>query len=299
MSTSVASTELNAQGIARKAGSSPLKMLVHFSRRSPLGALSAVMVLALLLVGTIGPFVAPYDPDDIGVTKKYAMPSWHGHLLGGDQFGRDVLSRLLHGARYTVGVAMVATVLACMGGIALGILSAVRQGFTDSVLGRAADALISIPHLMFALVVVAAFGTSLPVLILMAAISYVPGSYRFARALALDINAMDFVEVARARGEKTAYVVWAEILPNMIVPLLTDFGLRFVFVVLLLSGLSFLGLGIQPPNADWGALVRENITGIYEAAPAVLVPAVAIAMLTISITLLIDGFSGRSRVVER
>ena len=186
---------------------------------------------------------------------------------------------------------MVATVLACMGGIALGILSAVRQGWTDSVLGRAADALISIPHLMFALVVVAAFGTSLPVLILMAAISYVPGSYRFARALALDINAMDFVEVARARGEKTAYVVWAEILPNMIVPLLTDFGLRFVFVVLLLSGLSFLGLGIQPPNADWGALVRENITGIYEAAPAVLVPAIAIAMLTISITLLIDGFS--------
>ena len=134
-------------------------------------------------------------------------------------------------------------------------------------------------------VVVAAFGTSLPVLILMAAISYVPGSYRFARALALDINAMDFIEVARARGERAAYVVWAEILPNMIVPLLTDFGLRFVFVVLLLSGLSFLGLGIQPPNADWGALVRENITGIYEAAPAVLVPAVAIAALTISITL--------------
>jgi peptide/nickel transport system permease protein len=110
---------------------------------------------------------------------------------------------------------------------------------------------------------------------------------------------MDFIQVARARGEGTAYIVWAEILPNMIVPLLTDFGLRFVFVVLLLSGLSFLGLGIQPPNADWGALVRENIVGIYEAAPAVVMPAIAIAALTISITLLIDGFSGRSRVMER
>ena len=125
------------------------------------------------------------------------------------------------------------------------------------------------------------------------------GHRRFARALALDVNAMDFIEVARARGERTAYVVWAEILPNMIVPLLTDFGLRFVFVVLLLSGLSFLGLGIQPPNADWGALVRENISGIYEAAPAVLMPAIAIAALTISITLLIDGFSSRGRMMER
>jgi peptide/nickel transport system permease protein len=252
------------------------------------------LVLAWAALAAFGPYLAPYRAGDVVNVGVFA-PMSAAHPFGTDYLGRDMLSRLLYGARYTVGVAMVATVLACMAGIALGILSAVRQGFADSVLGRAADALISIPHLMFALVVVAAFGTSLPVLILMAAISYVPGSYRFARALALDINAMDFVEVARARGEKTAYVVWAEILPNMIVPLLTDFGLRFVFVVLLLSGLSFLGLGIQPPNADWGALVRENITGIYEAAPAVLVPAVAIAVLTISITLLIDGFSGRSR----
>jgi peptide/nickel transport system permease protein len=133
----------------------------------------------------------------------------------------------------------------------------------------------------------------------MAAISYVPGSFRIARALALDINSLDFVQVARARGERTAYVIWAEILPNMILPVLTDFGLRFVFVVLLLSGLSFLGLGIQPPNADWGALVRENIVGIYEAAPAVVVPALAIAALTIGITLLIDDFAGQSRVMER
>jgi len=251
-----------------------------------------------LLVAVIGPWLLPQDANAFGSAGVFESISW-AHPFGTDYLGRDMLSRILYGARYTVGVAMVATVLACLGGIALGILSAVKQGWTDSVVGRAADALISIPHLMFALVVVAAFGTSLPVLILMAAISYVPGSYRFARALALDINAMDFIEVARARGEGTAYVVWAEILPNMVVPLLTDFGLRFVFVVLLLSGLSFLGLGIQPPNADWGALVRENITGIYEAAPAVLVPAVAIAVLTISVTLLIDGFSGRGRAMVR
>jgi peptide/nickel transport system permease protein len=261
-------------------------------RISPLGAVCFAIALFWIVIAILGPWIAPHPAGQI-VSFDVFGPMTAEFPLGTDYLGRDMLSRILYGARYTVGVAMVATVLACMGGIALGILSAVRQGWTDSVLGRAADALISIPHLMFALVVVAAFGTSLPVLILMAAISYVPGSYRFARALALDINAMDFIEVARARGERAAYVVWAEILPNMIVPLMTDFGLRFVFVVLLLSGLSFLGLGIQPPNADWGALVRENINGIYEAAPAVLVPAVAIAVLTISITLLIDGFSGR------
>ncbi|MBL6615098.1 MAG: ABC transporter permease [Reyranella sp.] len=264
-------------------------------RRRRLSAAARVgiaVVLAWAGLAVFGPYLAPYRAGDVTNAGVFGSMT-AAHPFGTDYLGRDMLSRILYGARYTVGVAMVATVLACLGGVTLGILSAVRRGWTDSLLGRAADALISIPHLMFALVVVAAFGTSLPVLILMAALSYVPGSYRFARALAIDVNAMDFIEVARARGERTAYVVWAEILPNMIVPLLTDFGLRFVFVVLLLSGLSFLGLGIQPPNADWGALVRENITGIYEAAPAVLMPAVAIAALTISITLLIDGFSGR------
>ena len=267
-------------------------------RLSGVGQAGVAVVLAWLALAAVGPSLAPYGAGQVVDVGVFA-PISAAHPLGTDYLGRDMLSRVLHGARYTVGVAMVATALACAGGIALGILSAVRRGWTDSVLGRAADALISIPHLMFALVVVAAFGTSLPVLVLMAAISYVPGAYRFARALALDIDAMDFVEVARARGERTAYVVWAEILPNMIVPLSTDFGLRFVFVVLLLSGLSFLGLGIQPPNADWGALVRENIAGIYEAAPAVLMPALAIAVLTISITLLIDGFSSRGRAMVR
>lgn len=269
---------------------------VPASLRRPLAAGKVGIALLVFWAGlaAFGPYLAPHGVGEAGAAGVFA-PISAAYPLGTDYLGRDMLSRILFGARYTVGVALAATLLACAIGDALGILSAVRRGWTDSLLGRGADALISIPHLMFALVVVAAFGTSLPVLVLMAAISYVPGAYRFSRALALDVDAMDFIEAARARGEKTAYVVWAEILPNMIVPLLTDFGLRFVFVVLLLSGLSFLGLGIQPPNADWGALVRENIGGIYEASPAVLMPAIAIAVLTISTTLLIDGLSGRHR----
>jgi len=141
---------------------------------------------------------------------------------------------------------------------------------------------------------VAAFGSSLGLLLLVTALTYVPGNYRIARSLAVNLNQMDFVQVARARGEPIAYIAVREILPNMIHPLLADLGLRFVFIVLLLSALSFLGLGVQPPNADLGSLVRENMSGIAEGAPAVLVPALAIASLTIGVNLLIDALKGKA-----
>jgi peptide/nickel transport system permease protein len=216
-------------------------------------------------------------------------------VLGSDYLGRDMLTRILNGARYTVGVALLATLLAALAGNALGLCAAVKGGWVDAALSRVLDAVISMPSLMFGLVVVAALGSSIPVLVITAAIIYTPGSYRMARSLAVNINAMDFVEVARARGERTFFIMREEILPNMALPALTDFGLRFVFVVLLLSGLSFLGLGIQPPNADWGSLVRENIAGLSYGAPAVLMPAAAIATLTIGVNLLIDNLPGRHR----
>ena len=145
------------------------------------------------------------------------------------------------------------------------------------------------------LVVVAAVGSSIPALILTLSAIYIPGAFRFARSLAVNVNTMDFVAIARARGESAFYLVGSEILPNILGPVLADFGLRFVFIVLLLSGLSFLGLGVQPPNADWGALVRENIGGLPFGAPAVIFPSLAIASLTISVNLLIDNLPSRIR----
>jgi peptide/nickel transport system permease protein len=204
-----------------------------------------------------------------------------------------MLSRVLFGARYTIGIALAATLLACAAGILLALLAAARGGWLDAAISRVLDALISIPSLMFGLVVIAALGASIPVLVLTAAVIYMPGAFRFARAMAVNINAMDFIRVARARGEGTFYIMRAEILPNMVLPVLTDFGLRFVFVVLLLSGLSFLGLGIQPPAADWGSLVRENLEGLSYGAPAVIMPALAIASLTIGVNLLIDNLPSR------
>ncbi|MBH0619293.1 ABC transporter permease, partial [Salmonella enterica] len=165
----------------------------------------------------------------------------------------------------------------------------------DRLLSRGLDAVISMPSLMFGLVAVAAVGSSLPMLIAIAAVVYTPGAFRLARSLGVGINALDYIAVARARGEGHLAIVVGEVLPNIVVPVLTDFGLRFVYVVLFLSGLSFLGLGIQPPAADWGSLVRENLDGLAYGAPAVIVPALAIASLTVSVNLFIDGTFGRKR----
>lgn len=263
-------------------------------RRPPVAALIGIAIIVFwLLMAIIGPSIAPYSagrvvsPDEFGpISAKFP--------LGTDYLGRDMLSRVLYGTRYTIGLALAATALACLAGSMLGLMAAAIGGWLDAIMSRALDALISIPSLLFGLVVVAAFGSSIPILVATAAIIYTPGSYRIGRSLAVNINTMDFIAVARARGESTRYIMIEEILPNIIGPILTDFGLRFVFVILLLSRLSFLGLGIQPPHADWGSLVRENISGLVYGAPAVIAPAIAIASLTIGINLIIDNLQGRT-----
>ena len=215
------------------------------------------------------------------------------HWLGTDYLGRDMLARVIEGTRYTVGVAFVATLLASGTGTLLALFAAASNRWTDATLSRTLDTLTSIPSKMFALLMVAGFGSSVPMLITTAAIIYVPGAYRMARALAVNINALDYVIVARTRGEGKGYVMLREILPNIAGPMLADLGLRFVYVVLLLASLSFLGLGVQPPAADWGSLVRENIGALSQAGASVIVPSVAIASLTIAVNLVIDNLPGR------
>jgi peptide/nickel transport system permease protein len=220
-------------------------------------------------------------------------PASAAHWLGTDYLGRDMLARVVEGARYTVGVAFLATLLASGTGTLLALLAAASGRWTDGSLSRVLDTLTAIPSKMFALLMVAGFGSSVPMLVVTAAIIYVPGSFRIARSLAVNINALDYVTVARARGERTGYVMLQEILPNITGPMLADFGLRFVYVVLLLASLSFLGLGVQPPAADWGSLVRENIETLASGGAAVIAPSVAIASLTIAVNLVIDNLPGR------
>jgi peptide/nickel transport system permease protein len=256
------------------------------------GAIGFIIVGFWLAMAIIGPFVAPYSAGKVVDMEVFGLLTWK-FPLGTDYLGRDMLSRVLYGTQYTVGLALAATALACSAGATLGLLAAVVGGWFDATLSRLLDALISIPSLLFGLVVVAVFGSSLIILVATAAVIYTPGAFRISRSLAVNTNAMDFVIVARARGEGTRYVMTEEVFPNIIGPVLADFGLRFVFVILLLSRLSFLGLGIQPPHADWGSLVRENISGLAFAAPAVVVPALAIASLTIGVNLIIDSLQLR------
>ena len=258
------------------------------------GRIGLALILFWAVVALVGRWVTPYPVGAI-VDWDYFGGISADYWMGTDYLGRDIFSRVLMGARYTVGIALAAVTLACTIGVVLGMIAAVIGGWFDTLLSRLLDAFNGIPSLLFGLVVVAAVGSSIPVLVLTLAAIYMPGAYRFARALAVNINTMDFVTVARARGEATPYLIRREILPNILGPVLADLGLRFVFIVLVLSGLSFLGLGVQPPNADWGALVRENIEGLSLGAPAVIFPSIAIASLTISVNMFIDNLPTKIR----
>ncbi|MEH3107621.1 MAG: ABC transporter permease [Sphingomonas fennica] len=257
------------------------------------GRIGAGLVGFWLLVALFGPMLAPHAVGEV-VDLDVFSPASAAFPLGTDYLGRDMLSRVLSAARHTVVIAFLATSLSAAAGYFCGLLAG-AGGWGDLLLSRVFDTIIAIPGLMFSLVVIASLGASIPVLIATLAVVYMPGAFRTARALAMRVMALDFVTVARARGERLPSIVVREVLPNVTGPLLADFGLRFVFVVLLLSGLSFLGLGVQPPQADLGALVRENIAGLGFGAWAVLVPAVAIATLTIGINLTIDALPRRGR----
>ena len=263
-------------------------------RRAISGTIGLVLVVFWLLVAIFGDWLAPYDPAAMvspDIFASYSAKFW----LGTDFLGRDMLSRIIDGARYSVGLALASTVLSCVIGIALALFATLSNRWLDEGISRVLDALISMPSKMLALVMVAVFGSSVPVLIIMTVVAFTPGCFRIARSMAMNLAQMEYVQVARSRGEGRFYIAAVEMLPNMIDPLLTDFGMRFVFCVLLLSGMSFLGLGVQLPAADLGSLVRENISALSQGSPAVILPALSIGSLTIGVNLLIDSFSARRR----
>jgi len=267
------------------------------------GKLGVTVVAFWVIMVFIGPYVAPYDQAEILDMDSYLPPGspidgGGIHWLGSDKNERDILSRILWGARMTVGISFVATVLAYLIGVTAGIAAAVRKGWTDMVLSRINDAILSLPTIMLGLLIVVALGSSIPILIGTAAIIYASSVFRIARAYGQEIMVMDYVESAQARGETIWWIIFREVLPNAAMPLATDFGLRLVFVVLFISSLSFLGLGIQPPDADWGSMVRSNLEAMQFAEGwgvlAPIWPALAIASFTIAINLIVDDVSAKS-----
>ncbi len=248
--------------------------------------------IGFVLIAILAPWIAPYGNADV-VGDVWA-PMSDKSLLGTDNLGRDLLSRMIYGTRVTLVIAGLATALSFTMGSILGFTAAVIGGWPDQWLSRGVDLLMSIPTLIFALVVLSVLPSSIPVLVLVLGILDSTRVFRLSRAVAADINVMDFVEAAKLRGEKTPWIVFSEILPNALTPLISELGLRFIFAVLFLSALSFLGLGVQPPDADWGGMVRENKEGIVFGIPAGLIPAAAIAVLTISVNLVADWILTRT-----
>jgi peptide/nickel transport system permease protein len=256
-------------------------------RDMPLTAAFGATVIAIyILVAVFAPVLAPYPEREV-VGAQY-LPWNADHIFGTDKLGRDMFSRLIYGARNTVGIAFLTTALAFLVGSVLGLWAALAGGWIDQILSRLVDALMAIPALIFSLLLLTIFGTSVTTLVLVIAAVDATRVYRLARSVAQGIVVMDYIEAARLRGEGTGYLVTREILPNAMAPLVAEFGLRFCFVFLAISALSFLGLGIQPPTADWGSMVRENATLITFGDITPLLPAGAIALLTVAVNFVVD-----------
>ncbi len=264
---------------------------------SPLSAkIGMIIILINVAAALFAPVIAPYEEAQ-KVGEVWLNPS-QNHLMGTDQVGRDLFTRMLYGARNTISIAFTITCVAFSIGSGLGLLAATVGGYLDMTLSRLVDIIMSFPPLILALMVLSIFGTSIPVLIFVIALIDSTKVYRLARALAMDIRALEFVEVAKLRGEGLLWVIRREILPNATPALIAEFGLRFSFVFLFISALSFLGLGLQPPTADWGSMVRENAGAIAFGITIPIYPAAAIAFLTIGINLVVDWFLQRSAQIR-
>ena len=261
--------------------------------RIPFSALLGMCLTgAFVLAAVLGHWIAPY-PINSAVGGVWEGPSAR-FWLGTDTIGRDILSRLIYGGQVTIFVALVSSLLSFSMGAFFGFLAVVRGGWVDLALSRLVDLMMAVPSLIVALVVLSVLPLNLIVLILVMGILDSTRVFRLSRAVAADIVVMDYVEASRLRGERQSWIIFREILPNALSPLVAEFGLRFIFAVLFISTLSFLGLGIQPPLSDWGGMVRENKDGLVYGKAAAMMPAAAIAALAISVNLVADWVLSRT-----
>jgi peptide/nickel transport system permease protein len=264
-------------------------------KKAPISAwFGLIVVSCYVFVALFAPLLAPY-----GEAEIFPAPfgPWdETHRFGTDQIGRDIFTRLIYGARNTMGIALMTTLLSFLIGGGLGLVAAINRSWLDQILSRAVDVLMAIPSLIFALMLLSIFGSTVTSLIVIIAILDSTRVFRLTRAVAINVVVMDYVEAARLRGEKLGWIMRGEILPNIMPPLIAEFGLRFSFVFLTIAALSFLGVGIQPPTADWGSMVRENAALIQfaqydiKAGLTPLLPAAAIALLTVAVNFVVDWF---------
>jgi peptide/nickel transport system permease protein len=265
--------------------------MIDFSKRlmrSPQGAAGTIIVLVAILIAAIGPYIAPNDPNAMSPFLRYQGPGLV-HLLGTDEYGRDILSRLFFGARSTVTMAVLATLLGTLAGSLIGTISAFLGGRADEAIMRTMDAVMSIPSLLFALLIVNLLGSNSVNALLAVAITFTPAMARITRSVALAVRKQDYVNAAIARGETGLYVVTREMLPNVIAPVIVETTIRVSFAIMLFATLSFLGLGAQPPAQEWGLMVSQARQYMHLSAWLLVWPSAAIAIVAIGFNLLGDG----------
>ena len=270
------------------------RMWLTLKKAPPTAIFGLIIILIYGFVSIFAPLLAPFGEADSQFSSYQGFNKTH--FLGTDQIGRDILSRLIYGARNTIGIALITTILSFVIGMTLGLIAAINRSYLDQLLSRCVDILMAIPSLIFALMLLSIFGSSTISLICIMAVLDSTRVFRLTRAVSMNVVVMDYVEAATLRGEKLGWIMRREILPNILPPLVAEFGLRFCFVFLAIAALSFLGVGIQPPTADWGTMVREMAALIqfakYDLARAMvpLIPAACIALLTVSVNFVVDWF---------
>ena len=270
------------------------RIKLSLSKAPPTAWFGMIVIFLYIICAVFAPFLAPYGEAEV-FPEPFA-PWSSEFIFGTDQIGRDILSRMIYGARNTVSIAVATTALAFLIGGTLGLAAAINRSWLDQLLSRSVDVLMAIPSLIFALVLLSIFGSTITNLILIIAVLDSTRVFRLTRAVSLNVVVMDYVEAARLRGEGLGWIMRREILPNIMPPLIAEFGLRFCFVFLTIAALSFLGVGIQPPTADWGSMVRENASLIMfaqydlKAGLTPLLPAGAIALLTVAVNFVVDWF---------
>ena len=282
--------EAVAQNKVPRARRSKLAAILRELKKAPLTAWFGMIVLgAYIILALFAPWIAPFGEGEV-VSEESYLPWGAPYYLGTDQLGRDMLSRLIYAAQNSMGIAFAAAAFSFLTGGLLGIMAAILRGWFDQAVSRFVDALMAIPSLIFALMMLSILGSTAQNLIIVIGVVDATRVFRLTRAVSMNVVSLDFVEAARLRGEGVGWVVFKEIIPNIMPPLVTEFGLRYCFVFLTISSLSFLGLGLQPPTADWGLMVRENATLITYGDVTPLLPAGAIALLTIAINFIVDWF---------
>ena len=256
--------------------------------RSPTGIVGSVLLSIIAAAVLLGPFLAPYDPQEFHPAVRLQGPS-AAHWLGTDQFGRDLLSRILHGSRATVAFGLGATGLGVLAGSIIGITAGVAGGWFDSAIMRTMDGFLAVPDLLFTLLIVTMLGGGVGHAMIAVAIAFTPGMARIARSAVLSIRTREYVLAAVARGEFTGYIISREVIPNAIGPIIVEATIRVSFAIMIGATLGFLGLGAQPPSTEWGLMVAEARQFMFRSAWVVAVPGIAIAIAALGFNLFGDA----------